>query len=200
MVKRSHYLKGITIMANLETKLKALLAAGLIGTAGLGMQSCSNPSDSVYYPYTYTVEAPSTDNPGSGGGTENPGNGGGAETSNPSGGEENGGETKVTFNDLGVNDTDVQRRIANTGKPDFLASVNSSSLKNISGSSVFVYIKESNPVFQSIPEDLPSDYNNGAFDYICVDDGVIYDYIIPADLKNSFDKAIAAYTKPSQSN
>ncbi len=162
------------------------------------MQSCSNPSDSVYYPYT--VEAPSTDNPGSGGGTENPGNGGGAETSNPSGGEENGGETKVTFNDLGVNDTDVQRRIANTGKPDFLASVNSSSLKNISGSSVFVYIKESNPVFQSIPEDLPSDYNNGAFDYICVDDGVIYDYIIPADLKNSFDKAIAAYTKPSQSN
>ena len=106
MVKRSHYLKGITIMANLETKLTALLAAGLIGTAGLGMQSCSNPSDSVYYPYT--VEAPSTDNPGSGGGTVNPGNGGGAETSNPSGG--NGGETvnEVTFIDLGVTDENDQ--------------------------------------------------------------------------------------------
>ena len=77
----------ITTMANLETKLKALLAAGLIGTAGLGMQSCSNPSDSVYYPYT--VEAPSTDNPGSGGGTENP--------DNPSDTEE-----AVTFESLGV--------------------------------------------------------------------------------------------------
>ena len=48
-------------MANLETKLKALLAAGLIGTAGLGMQSCSNPSDSVYYPYTETSNPSETE-------------------------------------------------------------------------------------------------------------------------------------------
>ena len=45
--------KRIAEMLNeMNPKLKALLAAGLIGTAGLGMQSCSNPSDSVYYPYT----------------------------------------------------------------------------------------------------------------------------------------------------
>ena len=44
--------KRIAEMLNeMNPKLKALLAAGLIGTAGLGMQSCSNPSDSVYYPY-----------------------------------------------------------------------------------------------------------------------------------------------------
>ena len=60
---------------------------------------------------------------------------------------------------------------------------------------IFVYIKESNPVFQSIPGDLPSDYNNGAYGYFCEDDGAIYGYIIPKDenLKNSFDKAIKAY-------
>ncbi len=81
------------MLNEMNPKLKALLAAGLIGTAGLGMQSCSNPSDSVYYPYT--VEAPSTDNPGSGG-EENGGNG---------------GETveEVTFEKLGVNDTDAAR-------------------------------------------------------------------------------------------
>lgn len=170
-------------MANLETKLKALLAAGLIGTAGLGMQSCSNPSDSVYYPYT--VEAPSTDNPGSGG----------AETSNPSGGEENGSngvETVDKFEELGVTDDDAKRRIANAGKLDFIEEVDSDYLTNrISGSLKFIYIKGS---FQSnIPEELPSDYNNGAYKYGCVDGGAIYNYIIPADLINRFGEAIEAY-------
>ena len=71
--------KRIAEMLNeMNPKLKALLAAGLIGTAGLGMQSCSNPSDSVYYPYTVetTTTGTETTNPG-GGGTENGGNGGG---------------------------------------------------------------------------------------------------------------------------
>lgn len=199
--------KRIAEMLNeMNPKLKALLAAGLIGTAGLGMQSCSNPSDSVYYPYT--VEAPSTDNPGSGG----------AETSNPSGGEENGGngretvnKNEVTFEKLGVNDIDAAR-IAKAGKPSLSASsFNSESLERIKvgGSSlssvpIFVYIKESSSFSQGIPKDedggLPSYYDNGAVGYTCVDNGAIYAYIIPADLENSFKDAIDAYNKASQSN
>ena len=100
--------KRIAEMLNeMNPKLKALLAAGLIGTAGLGMQSCSNPSDSVYYPYT--VEAPSTDNPGSGGGTENP-NPSNPDKPNPNGDNEGEkGETVDFERDLGVNDTDAAR-------------------------------------------------------------------------------------------
>lgn len=115
----------INIMANLGTKLKALLAAGLIGTAGLGMQSCSNPSDSVYYPYT--VEAPSTDNPGSGG-------------------EENGdnegkkGETVDFKRDLGVNETDAAR-IVNAQKCTEGDIISLESLpRYATNSSVYVYI------------------------------------------------------------
>ena len=102
--------KRIAEMLNeMNPKLKALLAAGLIGTAGLGMQSCSNPSDSVYYPYT--VEAPSTDNPGSGRAeTSNPSN---PDKPNPNGDNEGEkGKTVDKFEELGVTDADVKRRIA----------------------------------------------------------------------------------------
>ena len=186
--------KRIAEMLNeMNPKLKALLAAGLIGTAGLGMQSCSNPSDSVYYPYT--VEAPSTDNPGSGGAeTSNPSN---PDKPNPNGDNEGEkGKTVDKFEELGVTDADVKRRIAKVGEPTFSASsINSDSLKELSLSSVFVYIKGSNPVFQSIPDDLPLDYENGAYGYFYEDDGITYGYIIPKNenLKNSFDKAIEAY-------
>lgn len=200
MVKRSHYLKGITIMANLETKLKALLAAGLIGTAGLGMQSCSNPSDSVYYPYT--VEAPSTDNPGSGGGTENPGNGGDAETSNPSGGEENGDngvETvdEVTFSDLGVTDTDMQAKIVSAyddKKIEKFGSITTEFISNINRDYIYVYINSSGFVDRSNITRLSSDYNDGAIMYRYKDTNT-YGYIIPKNMEGKFTAAIKAFNK-----
>lgn len=192
------------MLNEMNPKLKALLAAGLIGTAGLGMQSCSNPSDSVYYPYT--VEAPSTDNPGSGG-AENGGNGG------------NEGETveeteeqkwaKTPFGQLNVKKEDAAR-IAKAGEPTFSASsINSDSLNSLKELSpslvVFVYIKESSSFSRGIPKDedggLPSYYKNGAYGYFCEDNGTTYGYIIPKDetLKDSFGDAIEAY-KASQSN
>ena len=192
----------INIMANLGTKLKALLAAGLIGTAGLGMQSCSNPSDSVYYPYT--VEAPSTDTPGSGGGTENPGNGGGAENPNPSGGEENGGnggETveEVTFEKLGVKNPDVQRRIVEAEAHRFCFRFNGIGTGSFS-------INNEPYTISAIYEYKDSGFNKTThasgegFAYLCKNTENKYDaYYIPKDLKPSFDKAIAAY-KVSQSN
>ena len=172
--------KRIAEMLNeMNPKLKALLAAGLIGTAGLGMQSCSNPSDSVYYPYT--VEAPSTDNPGSGGGTVNPGNGGGAETSNPSGG--NGGETvnEVTFIDLGVTDENDQERLRHVtpmssglvfvddaenhvymGKEDGFVTMSESEMEtepvSFANTNALRYLSEDGNHVYHIPENMKTDF------------------------------------------
>lgn len=46
----------------MNPKLKALLAAGLIGTAGLGAVSCSMPTDDPY-DAQYTIEQPTPENP-----------------------------------------------------------------------------------------------------------------------------------------
>ena len=46
----------------MNPKLKALLAAGLIGTAGLGAVSCSMPTDDPY-DVQYTIEQPTPENP-----------------------------------------------------------------------------------------------------------------------------------------
>lgn len=190
-------------MANLETKLKALLAAGLIGTAGLGMQSCSNPSDSVYYPYT--VEAPSTDNPGSGGGTENSGDGGGAENPdnpNPSGDEENDGNeggtvNKVTFSDLGVTDTDMQAKIVSAyddKKIEKFRFITTEFISNIPRDYIYVYINSSGFVDRSNITRLSSDYNDGAIMYRYKDTNT-YGYIIPKNMEGKFTAAIKAFNK-----
>lgn len=188
-------------MANLETKLKALLAAGLIGTAGLGMQSCSNPSDSVYYPYT--VEAPSTDNPGSGGGTENP-NPSNPDTSNPNGGEENGGngvetvnENEVTFSDLKVTDTDMQAKIVSAyddKKIENFGSITTEFISNINRDYIYVYINNSGFVDRSKITRLSSDYNDGAIMYRYKDTNT-YGYIIPKNMEGKFTAAIKAFNK-----
>ena len=182
-------------MANLETKLKALLAAGLIGTAGLGMQSCSNPSDSVYYPYT--VEAPSTDNPGSGG-EENGGNGG------------NGGETveEVIFEKLGVNDADAAR-IANATET-ISTEDQGSDIVNVYGRlkpKVYVYtgskFEDMTPSVEAALANKTSSLgdwiseqfaNSNAIGYLYIDeDASVYMYFIPKDLENSFKDAIGTY-------
>lgn len=69
------------MLNEMNPKLRALLAAGLIGTASLGAASCSMPTDD---PTVYEQPAPETTNPddpgdNNGGGKENP-TGGGEET------------------------------------------------------------------------------------------------------------------------
>ena len=179
--------KRIAEMLNeMNPKLKALLAAGLIGTAGLGMQSCSNPSDSVYYPYT--VEAPSTDNPGSGG----------AETSNPSGGEENGGngretvnKNEVTFEKLYVTNQNDKDRLRNV-----MPMTRLNGLDLLDGVENHVYIgKEPGfEVMSKLPDDtIQSLYANGDLPYFysSSEEGR-HIYHIPA---NMIDKFIAAGAK-----
>ena len=173
--------KRIAEMLNeMNPKLKALLAAGLIGTAGLGMQSCSNPSDSVYYPYT--VEAPSTDNPGSGG----------AETSNPSSDEETSVVT-ATFESLHV-------------QPAYRESL-ARAVKQTNNGEVKVYNEV--PITEG---DIVRIYRNGHFEealsgdgdafddisenhaviYICYADSNIC-YYVPQSMESEFDQARAVF-------
>lgn len=70
------------MLNEMNPKLRALLAAGLIGTASLGAASCSMPTDD---PTIYEQPAPET--------PANPGDNGGGEE-----------ETVVTFESLGVAD------------------------------------------------------------------------------------------------
>ena len=50
------------MLNEMNPKLRALLAAGLIGTAGLGAVSCSMPTDDPY-DVQYTIEQPTLENP-----------------------------------------------------------------------------------------------------------------------------------------
>ena len=50
------------MLNEMNPKLRALLAAGLIGTAGLGATSCSMPTDDPY-DAQYTIEQPTPENP-----------------------------------------------------------------------------------------------------------------------------------------
>ena len=50
------------MLNEMNPKLRALLAAGLIGTAGLGATSCSTPNDDPY-DAQYTIEQPTPENP-----------------------------------------------------------------------------------------------------------------------------------------
>ena len=173
--------KRIAEMLNeMNPKLKALLAAGLIGTAGLGMQSCSNPSDSVYYPYT--VGAPSTDNPGSGG----------AETSNPSGGEETSVVT-ATFESLHVQPAyreSLARAVKQTNNEEVKVY---DKVPITDGCNVYIY--RNGHFEEALSED------EDAFDDISETRAVIYirynesnnRYYVPKSKVDDFDAAIAAY-------
>ena len=50
------------MLNEMNPKLRALLAAGLIGTASLGAASCSMPTDDPY-DVQYTIEQPTPENP-----------------------------------------------------------------------------------------------------------------------------------------
>ena len=52
----------VKMLNEMNPKLKALLTAGLIGTAGLGAVSCSMPTDDPY-DVQYTIEQPTPENP-----------------------------------------------------------------------------------------------------------------------------------------
>lgn len=155
------------MLNEMNPKLRALLAAGLIGTTGLGAASCSMPTDD---PTIYEQPAPET-----------PSN---LDNSNPDDpGDNGGGQETVTFESLGV--ADYAESLAGAIKDDKQKSL----IKDISKYTDLIY-KDG---FVSIEFDTDGEYEDGRtyIRYINVSDKVIF--YIPIDMESDFDAAIAAY-------
>lgn len=174
------------MLNEMNPKLRALLAAGLIGTAGLGAVSCSTSVDDPYD--APQVEQPAPETPGSTteetDTTETP-----AETE----------DTKETatlsgFKTLGVED--YAENLANAKKQ-----INNSTgeiktyqyVPITEGKTVYIY---RNGHFE-----LASSKDEDAFDDISERGDIIYirynksnnRYYVPKDMESDFDTAIAAY-------
>lgn len=157
------------MLNEMNPKLRALLAAGLIGTASLGAASCSMPTDD---PTIYEQPAPETpSNPA----PENP------DPDDP--GDNNGGEETATFESLGV--TDYAESLARAVKDD----ESKSQLTDIKNYTDLIY-KDG---FVPVEFDENNTYEDGQtyIRYIDVSDKVIF--YIPIDTESDFDTAIAAY-------
>lgn len=151
------------MLNEMNPKLRALLAAGLIGTASLGAASCSMPTDD---PTIYEQPAPET--------PSNP--------DNPNPDDPGDTEEVVTFETLGV--ADYAESLARAVKND-----QKSQLNDISGYTDLIY-KEG---FVPVEFDENNTYEDGQtyIRYIDVSDKVIF--YIPIDMESDFDAAIAAY-------
>ena len=163
------------MLNEMNPKLRALLAAGLIGTASLGAVSCSMPTNDHYDPVPIEQPAPETpsnpDNPA----PETP------ETPENPGDTEDAEET-VTFETLGVAAyaASLARAVKNEQK---------SQLTDITGYTDLIY-KDG---FVPVEFDENKTYEDGQtyIRYIDVSDKVIF--YIPIDMESDFDAAIAAY-------
>ena len=173
------------MLNEMNPKLRALLAAGLIGTAGLGATSCSTPNDDYEEPTA--IEQPATpETPGST--TETP------ET--PPETE----DTKETaalsgFKALGVTPEEA----------DYLASARKQ-INNSTGeikTYQYVPITEGKTVYiyRNGHFELASSNDEDAFDDLSERGDIIYirynkannRYYVPKDMESDFDTAIAAY-------
>lgn len=171
------------MLNEMNPKLRALLAAGLIGTASLGAASCSMPTDD---PTGYEQPAPETTNPDNPN-PDDPGDNNGGE-------EENGGDEELTeeqrwaqtpFGQLGVTREDAEslaRAIKDDGEPKSL-------IKDISKYTDLIY-KDG---FVPVEFDTDDEYEDGQtyIRYIDVSDKVIF--YIPVNMESDFDAAITAY-------
>lgn len=162
------------MLNEMNPKLRALLAAGLIGTASLGAASCSMPTDD---PTIYEQPAPETTNP------DNP---------NPDDPGDNGGDTEetVTFESLGVTPEQAAHLIGADKYED-----NVTTIITIDGYSSFVY-KNIEDGFVPVEFDRDGEYKDGSsyISYINdTDDTDWYLYYVPASMEHDFDQAVAAY-------
>ena len=152
------------MLNEMNPKLRALLAAGLIGTAGLGAASCSMPTDNPS-DVQYTIEQPTPENPED---SENP----------------------VTFETLGIT-PEHAARLARTDKyEDNVTTIitiddyNSFIYKNNKDGFVSVEFDRDGEYKDG------SFYTSYIND---IDDTNWYLYYVPKALESDFDIAIAAY-------
>ena len=154
------------MLNEMNPKLRALLAAGLIGTAGLGATSCSTPNDDPY-DVQYTIEQPTPENP--------------EEIEEITDSEDS--ENSVTFETLGVEE--YAESLARAVKDDEQKSL----IKDISKYTDLIY-KDG---FVPIEFDDHHTYEDRQtyIRYIDLSDKVIF--YIPIDMESDFDAAINAY-------
>ena len=153
------------MLNEMNPKLRALLAAGLIGTASLGAASCSMPTDD---PTIYEQPAPET-------------------PSNPSDTEE-----AVTFESLGVADyaESLARAEKDINNGEALV-YNEIPIIDTD----FIYIDEQfvNASTMDIEDDSNVDASElGNITYICYTDSDTC-YYVPKSMESKFDQAIATY-------
>lgn len=169
------------MLNEMNPKLRALLAAGLIGTASLGAASCSMPTDD---PTGYEQPAPETpsnpDNP------DDPGNNGGDEELTE---EQRWAQT--LFGQLGVTreDAEIIASEDTIEEGPISTSINSDSGQDYfetiaTKAQVFVYTTNQFVSYQGSSPSTSVIYKNSAAKII---------YVIPADMVEDFDAAIAAY-------
>ena len=161
------------MLNEMNPKLRALLAAGLIGTAGLGAASCSMPTDDPY-DAQYTIEQPTPENP--------------EEIE-----EIEDSENPVTFETLGVEE--YAESLAKVGKSSITYS-------DIDKSAIFTLYRYKNAddgfikiKFDPKSEFIDSDgqYNDGQI-YICYTNRFTKEqFYVPVNMESDFDQAIAAY-------
>lgn len=176
------------MLNEMNPKLRALLAAGLIGTAGLGATSCSTPNDDYEEP---AIEQPATENPGST--TETP-----AEPETPIETE----DTKETaalsgFKALGVEDyaENLARakklRIRNSNGEVEIAKYDAIPIPE--GKTVYIYRNGSFELASSKDEDAYDDVSERRdIIYICYKESNNR-YFIPVSMQDKFDDAITIY-------
>ena len=164
------------MLNEMNPKLRALLAAGLIGTAGLGAVSCSMPTDD---PTGY--EQPASETP------SNPDN------SNPDDpGDNGGGQETVTFESLGV--ADYAESLARAVKDLNAGSFNViKDLKDLKAGSTDIIDLIYDNGFVPVEFDRDGEYSDGQsyIRYIDVSDKIVFN--VPVSMESDLDTAIAAY-------
>lgn len=167
------------MLNEMNPKLRALLAAGLIGTASLGAASCSMPTDD---PTVYEQPAPET-----------PGNPDNPAPETPS---DNGGEETVTFENLRDalfanpnegNDVIAKLKTVSDGSIETVGAAES--IDNLGMDAIFVYDIQS----KSFEEKTEGTVGISGLMFMYVSDSNIVGYIIPADMEDAFAAAIAAF-------
>ena len=161
------------MLNEMNPKLRALLAAGLIGTAGLGATSCSMPTDD---PTGYEQPAPETTNP------DDPGD-------NNEGDEltEEQRWAQTPFGQLGVTREDAEIIASEDTIRQGPLSIGKNHLNAAyeAADHLYVYI---NGRFVSYQENVA--YDKASYLYKNTTASSIY--VIPADMEEAFDNAIAA--------
>ena len=179
----------VKMLNEMNPKLKALLAAGLIGTAGLGAVSCSMPTDDPY-DAQYTIEQPTPENPEEIEEIEDSEEITDSEEIEDSENPED-PENPVTFETLGVSDEDAESLARATKRSNTYNVIRKSSkwasYKYENKDTGFNLLKASD--FDREGEHYP----NGT--YIQYKDESTYKlfYVPEGEIEKAFDNAIGAY-------